>query len=184
MGLRRVVSVCSRTLRESDFLSVFVRVGFNEGGFNSMWRISLQLRSSRQNMEGFGNLQFLRNTLLAYLRVRISLGQLFVGRGHKVIEPQICRICTSALSSCDQIMDQVLGLVKKFDKIDSKKVTATADFQKDLCLDSLDRVELVMAFEQEFSVEIPEEEADKLTCCADVAKYIVSGALKKPVEKP
>ncbi|KAL6332695.1 hypothetical protein AAG906_010035 [Vitis piasezkii] len=139
---------------------------------------------ARQNMEGFGNLQFLRNTLLAYLRVRISLGQLFVGRGHKVIEPQICRICTSALSSCDQIMDRVLGLVKKFDKIDSKKVTATADFQKDLCLDSLDRVELVMAFEQEFSVEIPEEEADKLTCCADVAKYIVSGALKKPVEKP
>lgn len=41
-----------------------------------------------------------------------------------------------------------------------------------------------MAFEQEFSVEIPEEEADKLTCCADVAKYIVSGAQKKPVEKP
>lgn len=59
------------------------------------------------------------------------------------------------------------------------QVTETADFQKDLSLDSLDRVELVMAFEQEFSMEIPDEEADKLTCCADVAKYIASGAEKK-----
>lgn len=33
----------------------------------------------------------------------------------------------------------------------------------------------MMAFEQEFSIEIPDEEADKLKCCADVAKYIVSG---------
>lgn len=53
-------------------------------------------------------------------------------------------------------------------------MTETADFQKDLSLDSLDRVELVMAFEQEFSVEIPDDKADKLTCCADVAKYIIS----------
>jgi NADH dehydrogenase (ubiquinone) 1 alpha/beta subcomplex 1 len=57
-----------------------------------------------------------------------------------------------------------------------EQVTETADFQKDLSLDSLDRVELVMAFEQEFSIEIPDEKADKLTCCADVAKYIVSSA--------
>ncbi|RVW33643.1 Acyl carrier protein 3, mitochondrial [Vitis vinifera] len=134
-------------------------------------------------MEGFGNLQFLRNTLLAYLRVRISLGQLFVGRGHKVIEPQICRICTSALSSCDQIMDRVLGLVKKFDKIDGKKFSFYPAIRQQGYFDEID-VELVMAFEQEFSVEIPEEEADKLTCCADVARYIVSGAQKKPVEKP
>lgn len=54
------------------------------------------------------------------------------------------------------------------------QVTETADFQKDLSLDSLDRVELVMAFEQEFSVEIPDDKADKLTCCADVARYIIS----------
>lgn len=56
------------------------------------------------------------------------------------------------------------------------QVTETADFQKDLSLDSLDRVELVMAFEQEFSIEIPDEKADKLTCCADVVKYIQSDA--------
>lgn len=84
------------------------------------------------------------------------------------------QICTSTGASNAQIMDRVIGLVKKYDKIDASKVTETADFQKDLCLDSLDRVELVMAFEEEFSFEIPDEKADKLTCCADVAKYIVS----------
>ncbi|KAE9461583.1 hypothetical protein C3L33_06511, partial [Rhododendron williamsianum] len=62
------------------------------------------------------------------------------------------------------------------------EVTETADFQKDLCLDSLDRVELVMAFEQEFSIEIPDEKADRLTCCADVAKYIISEAQQKNME--
>ncbi|CAL4943121.1 unnamed protein product [Urochloa decumbens] len=69
---------------------------------------------------------------------------------------------------------RVVDLVKKFDKIDADKVTETADFQKDLSLDSLDRVELVMAFEQEFSIEIPDDKADKLSCCADVAKHIIS----------
>lgn len=82
-------------------------------------------------------------------------------------------------ASNNQIMDRVIRLVKKFDKIDSSKVTETADFQKDLSLDSLDRVELVMAFEEEFSVEIPDEEADKLKCCADIAKYIKDAADRK-----
>ncbi|XWS15444.1 hypothetical protein CRYUN_Cryun34aG0001700 [Craigia yunnanensis] len=67
-------------------------------------------------------------------------------------------------------MRRVIGLVKKHDKIDASKVTETADFQKDLCLESLDRVGLLMVFEEEFSIEIPDEKADKLTCCADVAK--------------
>ncbi|PNX71541.1 acyl carrier protein mitochondrial-like [Trifolium pratense] len=59
------------------------------------------------------------------------------------------------------------------DQDDSRfgEVTETADFQKDLDLDSLDRVELIMALEEEFSIEIPDEKADKLTCCTDVAKY-------------
>ncbi|KAA8537269.1 hypothetical protein F0562_027044 [Nyssa sinensis] len=87
-------------------------------------------------------------------------------------------ICTSH----DQIKARVIELVKKFDRIDATKVTETADFQKDLSLDSLDRVELIMAFEEEFSIEIPDERADKLTCCADVAEYIISGAEQKIAE--
>ncbi|KAG2708388.1 hypothetical protein I3760_05G190600 [Carya illinoinensis] len=84
-------------------------------------------------------------------------------------------MCSSTTTSSDQIMNRVLELVKKFDKIDASKVIDTADFQKDLSMYSLDRVELAIAFEQEFSIEIPDEKAYTLTCCADVAKYIVSG---------
>lgn len=92
---------------------------------------------------------------------------------------QLTRLmCTTTTHSPDQIVDRVVRLVKKFDKIDASKVTETADFQKDLSLDSLDKVELVMALEQEFSIEIPEEEADKLTCCADIARFIASGSVK------
>ncbi|XP_052201238.1 acyl carrier protein 3, mitochondrial isoform X2 [Diospyros lotus] len=94
------------------------------------------------------------------------------------------RLCTFTHASQDQVMARVINLVKKFDSIDATKVTETADFQKDLCLDSLDRVELVMALEQEFSVEISDEKADKLTCCADVAEYIVSTADQKITENP
>ncbi|KAG6770967.1 hypothetical protein NC652_015630 [Populus alba x Populus x berolinensis] len=120
-------------------------------------------------------MQSIRNSILSHIRLRASAEQfLFAQRGN-VFKQLHRQMCTSAGTSPDKIMDRVIGLVKKFDKIDATKVTETADFQKDLCLDSLDRVELVMAFEEEFSIEIPEEKADKLTCCADVAKYVVSG---------
>ncbi|XP_015689733.1 acyl carrier protein isoform X1 [Oryza brachyantha] len=78
----------------------------------------------------------------------------------------------------DAVRARVVELVKKFDK-----VTETADFQKDLSLDSLDQVELVMAFENEFSVEIPDDKADKLSCCADVAKYIISESESNKADK-
>ncbi|KAH8506981.1 hypothetical protein Peur_043850 [Populus x canadensis] len=126
-------------------------------------------------------MQSIRNSILSHIRLRGSAEQfLFAQRGN-VFKQFHRQMCTSAGTSPDKIMDRVIGLVKKFDKIDATKVTETADFQKDLCLDSLDRVELVMAFEEEFSIEIPEEKADKLACCADVAKYIVSGGELKNV---
>ncbi|OMO64691.1 Acyl carrier protein (ACP) [Corchorus olitorius] len=110
--------------------------------------------------------------------MRESTGEWFVSsRGSGGMLNQLRhQICTSTGASNGQIMDRVIGLVKKYDKVDVSKVTETADFQKDLSLDSLDRVELVMAIEEEFSIEIPDEKADKLTCCADVAKYIASGS--------
>jgi NADH dehydrogenase (ubiquinone) 1 alpha/beta subcomplex 1 len=46
-------------------------------------------------------------------------------------------------------------------------------------LGSLDRVELIVSLEEEFSIEIPDEKADNFTCCTDVAKYIASKADKK-----
>ncbi|KAM1009043.1 hypothetical protein FF1_005367 [Malus domestica] len=126
-------------------------------------------------------MQSIRNSILWHVRVGSSADKcLPTERGH-VIKSLSRHMCAAAGAGADQIKDRVIKLVKKFDKIDASKVTETADFQKDLSLDSLDRVELVMAFEEEFSIEIPEEKADKLTCCADVARYITSGAEHKCV---
>jgi len=51
-------------------------------------------------------------------------------------------------------------------------VTPAASFIEDLGADSLDTVELVMAFEEEFNVEVPDEDAEKLLTVGDVVKYI------------
>ncbi|MCB1096565.1 MAG: acyl carrier protein [Verrucomicrobiales bacterium] len=53
-----------------------------------------------------------------------------------------------------------------------EQVTLEAKFIEDLGADSLDTVELVMAFEEEFSVEVPDEEAEKLQSVGDVVRYI------------
>lgn len=53
-------------------------------------------------------------------------------------------------------------------------MTPTSSFQKDLGLDSLDTVEVVMAFEEEFAVEIPDNDADKIVTCEDAIKYFAS----------
>lgn len=59
------------------------------------------------------------------------------------------------------------------------QVTPTSEFQKDLGLDSLDTVELVMALEEEFAIEIPDSEADKILSCADAINYIASHPMAK-----
>jgi acyl carrier protein len=56
--------------------------------------------------------------------------------------------------------------------VDAEKVTREASFVEDLGADSLDTVELVMAFEEEFGMEIPDEDAEKLQTVGDVVKYI------------
>jgi acyl carrier protein len=56
--------------------------------------------------------------------------------------------------------------------VDAEKVTPEASFVEDLGADSLDTVELVMAFEEEFGMEIPDEEAEKLQTVGDAISYI------------
>jgi len=56
--------------------------------------------------------------------------------------------------------------------VEPDKVTPEASFVEDLGADSLDTVELVMAFEEEFGMEIPDEEAEKLQTVGDAIKYI------------
>ena len=56
--------------------------------------------------------------------------------------------------------------------VDPEKVKMEASFIEDLGADSLDIVELVMAMEEEFDLEIPDEDAEKLKTVADVANYL------------
>jgi len=56
--------------------------------------------------------------------------------------------------------------------VDEAEVTANASFIDDLGADSLDTVELVMAFEEAFEIEIPDEEAEKIKSVSDAVSYI------------
>jgi acyl carrier protein len=58
--------------------------------------------------------------------------------------------------------------------VNADQVTIEAKFVEDLGADSLDTVELVMAFEEEFDIEVPDEEAEKLQSVGDVITYINS----------
>ena len=58
--------------------------------------------------------------------------------------------------------------------VKAEEVSATASFVDDLGADSLDTVELVMALEEEFGIEIPDEDAEKMTTVAEAIKYIDS----------
>ncbi|TAG08560.1 MAG: acyl carrier protein [Verrucomicrobia bacterium] len=58
--------------------------------------------------------------------------------------------------------------------VNADQVTPEAKFVEDLGADSLDTVELVMAFEEEFDIEVPDEEAEKLQAVSDVIAYISS----------
>jgi acyl carrier protein len=58
-------------------------------------------------------------------------------------------------------------------------VTESASFIDDLGADSLDTVELVMAFEEEFDIEIPDEDAEDITTVADAVRYITDKTSKE-----
>ena len=70
------------------------------------------------------------------------------------------------------IGDRVKKIVVEHLGVEPDKVTEAASFIDDLGADSLDTVELVMALEEEFGHEIPDEQAEKLQSVGDVIKYI------------
>ena len=76
------------------------------------------------------------------------------------------------------IADRVKKIVVEHLGVEADKVTENASFIDDLGADSLDTVELVMAFEEEFGVEVPDEEAEKLQTVGDVVKYIEANSSK------
>lgn len=78
-----------------------------------------------------------------------------------------------------EVTDRIVSVVKNFDQVDPSKVTPETKFGDDLGLDSLDIVEVVMAIEDEFAIEIPDQEADKIASIADAIEYISSHPMAK-----
>jgi acyl carrier protein len=68
--------------------------------------------------------------------------------------------------------ERVKKIVVEHLNVDADKVTPTASFIEDLGADSLDTVELVMAFEEEFGIEIPDEAAESIVTVGDAVKFI------------
>ena len=71
---------------------------------------------------------------------------------------------------------RVAKIVAEHLDVEEGKVTTNASFTDDLGADSLDQVELVMAFEEEFGIEIPYDAAEKIATVSDAVKYIESVA--------
>ena len=72
--------------------------------------------------------------------------------------------------------DRVKEIIAKELEVEVKQLTPEAKFIEDLGADSLDIVELVMALEEEFGIDIPDEDADKLKTVGDAMNYLKSHA--------
>jgi acyl carrier protein len=68
--------------------------------------------------------------------------------------------------------ERVKKIVVEHLNVDAEKVTDNASFIEDLGADSLDTVELVMAFEEEFGIEIPDDAAESIVTVGDAVKFI------------
>ncbi len=72
------------------------------------------------------------------------------------------------------IKSKVIAIIVDKLGVDEKEVTESASFTNDLGADSLDTVELIMEFEKEFNIAIPDEQAEKIATVGDAIEYISS----------
>ena len=80
-----------------------------------------------------------------------------------------------SVKSKDEISQKLIEVVKNFVKGESSQnITADSKFHKDLGLDSLDTVELIVSIEEEFDTEIPDDVADRLTSIRETIDYLAS----------
>lgn len=84
-----------------------------------------------------------------------------------------------ALVASPGLTDCVVALRCECGQVQPEKVSAASHFVNDLGLDSLDTVELVMAFEDEFAIEIPDADAEKILSCGDAVEYLASNTHAK-----
>jgi len=76
----------------------------------------------------------------------------------------------------ENITEKVRDIIVEQLGVNPEQVTPEAKFIEDLGADSLDTVELVMAFEEEFGIDVPDEEAEKLQAVIDVIRYVEENA--------
>jgi len=69
-------------------------------------------------------------------------------------------------------MDRIKKIIVDQLGVEESKITENSSFVDDLGADSLDIVELIMAFEEEFDIEIPDEDAEKMKTIGDAVKYL------------
>ncbi|KAG6025422.1 Acyl carrier protein, mitochondrial [Claviceps sp. Clav32 group G5] len=75
----------------------------------------------------------------------------------------------------EEVEGRIMSLLQGFDKVnDVSNIKPVAHFANDLGLDSLDTVEVVMAIEEEFSIEIPDKDADSIHSVEQAVEYILS----------
>ncbi|MFP6258516.1 acyl carrier protein [Helicobacter pylori] len=75
------------------------------------------------------------------------------------------------------LFEDIQAVIAEQLNVDAAQVTPEAEFVKDLSADSLDVVELIMALEEKFGIEIPDEQAEKIVNVGDVVKYIEDNKL-------
>lgn len=112
------------------------------------------------------------------VRSALSIGQPFrcYSGGHEEEPPT--RSGQYLLDKND-VLTRVLEVVKNFEKVDAAKVTPESHFVNDLGLNSLDVVEVVFAIEQEFILDIPDHDAEKLQSIPDTVEYIAQNPMAK-----
>ncbi|XP_058111443.1 acyl carrier protein 2, mitochondrial-like [Magnolia sinica] len=119
-----------------------------------------------------------RNAVLRHLRVQVQAPvrpfNLLLGRGRYFSSSSSSDEIKGSFLDKSEVSDRIISVVKNFQKVDPSKVTPNAHFQNDLGLDSLDTVEIVMALEEEFGFEIPDNEADKINTINLAVDFIAS----------
>lgn len=82
------------------------------------------------------------------------------------------------MPSEDEVLEKVVSIVSEQMGVEKGEVKKETSFVNDLNADSLDTVELVMEFEDEFDMSIPDEEAEKIQTVGDAVEFIMSAASK------
>ena len=114
------------------------------------------------------------------LASRVAVRAVNVNAFSALKQPMVLRtFAAQTFLDAGDVTSRILEVVKNFDQVDANKVTEKVKFTDDLGLDSLDVVEVVMAIEDEFAIEIPDAEADKIVSIEDAVDYITSHPMAK-----